>query len=292
MPPYFPAVTSGYTFTQGVDISTEILAEAAGGVGGFRYGLSGLPDGLSFDPASRALSGASAADGDYSMTYTATDADGATASAAIAGTVLITITATDPAGETANHVVTIVAIAERYTREIPENSPPGSPVGAPVSGQVSGGVSPSHYQLLGPDASTFVIDPASGQISLANHTYLDYETKTSYDVYVLYNMGGATARIDVTIEVIDIAPPGTPGEPTVERLATDTPGEAGLRVTWTPPASGPVDGYVLRRLRDTLVTELASPYDKDPDQCRGLGIAAQHALRVRSEGGQRRRERP
>ena len=127
-----------------------------------------------------------------------------------AGTVLITITATDPAGETANHVVTIVAIAERYTREIPENSPPGSPVGAPVSGQVSGGVSPSHYQLLGPDASTFVIDPASGQISLANHTYLDYETKTSYDVYVLYNMGGATARIDVTIEVIDIAPPGSP----------------------------------------------------------------------------------
>ena len=375
MPPYFPAVTSGYTFTQGVDISTEILAEAAGGVGGFRYGLSGLPDGLSFDPASRTLSGAPAADGDYSMTYTATDADGATASAAIAvtvlavaeshggnhppviltlppvwdnipklpegdyvrlyleegheldngswfedpdgdplifsvesqypgiatvrisggngletevrnaGTVLITITATDPAGETADHVVTIVAIAERYTREIPENSPPGSPVGAPVSGQVSGGVSPSHYQLLGPDASTFVIDPASGQISLANHTSLDYETKTSYDVYVLYDMGGTAARIDVTIEVTDIAPPGTPDEPTVERLATDTPGETGLRVTWTPPAGGPVDEYVLRRLRDTLATELESPYDKTQTSVEvwGLQHSTHYGFGVRAD---------
>ena len=79
-PPYFPVVAGGYTFTQNQDIGAEILPEAAGGAGGFRYSLSpALPEGLSFDPATRALTGAPAAGGQYSMTYTAVDADGARA---------------------------------------------------------------------------------------------------------------------------------------------------------------------------------------------------------------------
>ena len=77
-PPYFPAVTSGYTFTQGRDIGAETLPEADGGAGGFTYSLSPAPpDGLSFDPASRALTGAPAAGGELAMTYTAADAEGA-----------------------------------------------------------------------------------------------------------------------------------------------------------------------------------------------------------------------
>ncbi len=77
LPPYFPLVPSGFTFTQDEDIGTEILPEATGGAGGFSYSLSpSLPEGLSFDPETRALTGAPAASGSFLMTYTATDADG------------------------------------------------------------------------------------------------------------------------------------------------------------------------------------------------------------------------
>ena len=80
--PYFPLVKSGYTFTQGQDIGAEILPVADGGAGGFTYALSpALPGGLSFDPATRALTGAPTDSGEFDMTYTATDADGAVAEA-------------------------------------------------------------------------------------------------------------------------------------------------------------------------------------------------------------------
>ncbi|MDE2868042.1 MAG: fibronectin type III domain-containing protein, partial [Chloroflexota bacterium] len=77
LPPYFPAVTNRYDFDKGEDIGTQTLPEAAGGAGGFTYSLSpDLPDGLSFDPASRALTGAPTEGGEHTMIYTATDADG------------------------------------------------------------------------------------------------------------------------------------------------------------------------------------------------------------------------
>ncbi|MCY3939010.1 MAG: fibronectin type III domain-containing protein, partial [Chloroflexi bacterium] len=77
LPPYFPTVPSEYFFTKGQDIGTQTLPEAAGGAGGFTYSLSpSPPEGLSFDPASRALTGTPTEAGQHSMTYTATDAEG------------------------------------------------------------------------------------------------------------------------------------------------------------------------------------------------------------------------
>ncbi len=77
VPPYFPAAASRYTFTQDEDIGTVTLPEAAGGAGGFTYGLAPtLPEGLSFDSAGRSLTGTPAEAGDHAMTYTATDSDG------------------------------------------------------------------------------------------------------------------------------------------------------------------------------------------------------------------------
>ena len=69
---------SRFEFDKDTDIGTQTLPEAAGGAGGFTYTLSpDLPAGLSFDPASRALTGTPSEGGEHSMTYTATDADGA-----------------------------------------------------------------------------------------------------------------------------------------------------------------------------------------------------------------------
>ena len=75
--PYFLAAVSGYTLTQDLDIGAVTLPEAAGGTGGFTYSLApALPQGLSFDPAGRSLTGTPAEAGDHAMTYTATDTDG------------------------------------------------------------------------------------------------------------------------------------------------------------------------------------------------------------------------
>ena len=81
LPPYFPASVDSYTFTQEQDIGAQTLPEAAGGAGGFTYSLSpALPEGMSFDPASRALTGAPAATSESAeYTYTATDSEGAQA---------------------------------------------------------------------------------------------------------------------------------------------------------------------------------------------------------------------
>ncbi len=81
IPPYFPASVDNYQFTQGQDIGTVALPEAAGGAGDFTYALSpALPAGLAFAPAVRALTGAPPAVSDsVDYTYTATDANGAQA---------------------------------------------------------------------------------------------------------------------------------------------------------------------------------------------------------------------
>ena len=77
LPPHFPAALSTYEFDKDEDIATQTLPEATGGAGGFTYSLSpDLPEGLSFDPASRSLTGTPSEHGDHSMIYTATDAEG------------------------------------------------------------------------------------------------------------------------------------------------------------------------------------------------------------------------
>ena len=77
LPLHFPAALTSYDFDKDQDIGTQTLPEAAGGAGDFTYSLSpDLPDGLSFDPDSRALTGTPTTGGEHTMTYTATDADG------------------------------------------------------------------------------------------------------------------------------------------------------------------------------------------------------------------------
>ena len=61
--------------TAGSPMSAVVLPEAAGGEGDIAYTVSDLPAGLSFDAATRTLSGSAEAEGTTEVTYTATAGD-------------------------------------------------------------------------------------------------------------------------------------------------------------------------------------------------------------------------
>ena len=113
-------------------------------------------------------------------------------------------------------------------REVAENSPAGTAVGAPVTATDDDGDTLT-YSLSG--AAEFVIDPATGQIGVADGAALDYEATLSYTVTVSVsdgrNNGDATAT--VTIAVTDVAePPNAPDAPTVTGNSEDS-----VTASWT-----------------------------------------------------------
>ncbi len=81
-------------YTAGTEISAMELPAAVGGVGDIAYSVSDLPSGLSFDAATRTLSGIpdAATDEPVEITYTAADGTGATASLTFSITVNATLT--------------------------------------------------------------------------------------------------------------------------------------------------------------------------------------------------------
>ena len=84
---------------------------------------------------------------------------------------------------------------------IEENSPQGTSLGAPLGTTAPAGAA-VQYALSGPDAASFDIDPATGEVSLAPGASPDFETKSSYSVTI-------TATAGVTVEVMNLSEPGT-----------------------------------------------------------------------------------
>lgn len=90
--PFFAAGTTiaDRTYSVGAAIANWMLPEAAGGAGALAYGVSALPAGLSFDEATRTLSGTpvETTDGAVTIIYTATDRTGTAARRTFTITVL------------------------------------------------------------------------------------------------------------------------------------------------------------------------------------------------------------
>ena len=89
-------------------------------------------------------------------------------------------------------------------RSVNENAATAAPVGAPVDAQ-----DPDDetlvYTLSGDDADAFDINSATGQISVAEGTALDFETDNSYSVIVtVADPSGASDTIGVLITVTDV----------------------------------------------------------------------------------------
>ena len=90
------------------------------------------------------------------------------------------------------------------SRSIPENTPAGINVGAPVSADGDAGLV---YTLAGPDAASFDLLGATGQIRTKDGVAYDYETKNRYVVEVgAADDDGNGASIGVTIHIVDLAP--------------------------------------------------------------------------------------
>ena len=100
------------------------------------------------------------------------------------------------------------SVRSSETRSVGENSPAGTLVGEPVTGtpyddgddQTDDALT---YTLTGEAATSgaFVIDSATGQISVAEGAALVYDTQSSYTGQVNYTVQGQAAAIDVTIEL-------------------------------------------------------------------------------------------
>ena len=90
------------------------------------------------------------------------------------------------------------------TRRVAEGAGPGAAVGEPVSAQGRG---PLAYTLDGPDADSFAVVAATGQIRTIAADY-DYETKNRYRVTVrVADRDGKTAAIDVEIVLGNLRAP-------------------------------------------------------------------------------------
>ena len=149
--------------------------------------------------------------------------------------------------------------------DLAENSPEGTLVGSPVTGRPYDDGDPLTddaltYTLQGKaaDSGLFVIDSASGQISVADGATIDYETTDTfieepspngfsvrtYTGQVHYTVDGNAASIGVNILLQDIEA-GKPGTPSVNRTPSDVPMNPALDVAWTAPADtgATITGY-------------------------------------------------
>ena len=105
-------------------------------------------------------------------------------------------------------------------------------MGAPVRGTPYG-TEALFYTLTGEAATSgaFVIDSATGLISVAEGATLDYEAKSSYTGKVSWTVNGQAAEVNLTINLTDVSePPLAPVNPQVTSI-TDT----GFTVTWEAP---------------------------------------------------------
>ena len=135
---------------------------------------------------------------------------------------------------------------ETASRSVGENASPGDPIGEPVEATDPDGDGLT-YTLEGADASSFDIDPYSGQ--LRTSADLDHETQPSYTVTVTVSDGKdaegnadttADDTITVTINVIgENEPPEFPSQTDTRTVAENTqPGQdIGAPVTATDPES-------------------------------------------------------
>ena len=105
--------------------------------------------------------------------------------------------------------VTVAAVPPVLALEgaaVAENATPGTSVGTVTA--VSAGDPAVIYDLVESADGRFVIDPKSGQLSVAADAVLDYESHVSHDIVVAATDDrGARAESAFTIEVIDVPEP-------------------------------------------------------------------------------------
>ncbi len=144
------------------------------------------------------------------------------------------------------------------TREVPENSGANVNVGLPLTATDQDRPADTlSYTLSGTDAASFRIVQTTGQLQTVSGVVYDYEAKSSYEVTVTVNDGGATnnsATITVTITLTDVveagntAPTFTDGANTTRAIGNENVGaatEATARNVGAAVAATDLDGHTL-----------------------------------------------
>ena len=98
-------------------------------------------------------------------------------------------------------------------QQVDENTPGGTAVGTPLNASATG--TTVSYALSGTDATSFTINPATGEVSLAPDVSPDFEAKSQYSLTV-------TATADVIVQVLNVDEPGTVALSTHEPGAGET----------------------------------------------------------------------
>ena len=139
---------------------------------------------------------------------------------------------------------------------LPENSPAGASLGTPMETTAPAGT--VSYSLSGQDAGLFDIDPATGEITLAQDASPDFETRAGYSVTIT-----AAANLAVSVENVD--------EPGSVSLSANSPrsGEA-LSASLTDP-DGSVSALSWRWQRSTEDGWEDIPGATAPDYTPGAG---------------------
>ncbi len=135
----------------------------------------------------------------YMVTITVSDGS-------LTDTITVTINVTN-VPETPTNRAPIFSEGSRTKRTVAENTAEGANIGNAVTA-----TDPDNdtltYTLGGIDASSFNIEPSTGQ--LKTKAALDYETKTSYSVTITVSDRGLTDSITVTIDVADLDDQASP----------------------------------------------------------------------------------
>ena len=255
-----PTFTEGSTTTRlveentspGGNIGSPLAATDADSGTTLTYALGG-PDESSFNIARTSGQLRTQATLDYetrnSYTVTVTASDGS-----LTDSITVIIAVTDVAETPTNNAPTFTD-GSSTIRSVPENTAADVNIGIPVVATDVDSGTTLIYTLGGPSASSFDIEPLSGQ--LQTKRALDYETRASYTVTVTVSDGSLTDEITVTITVTDVpesptnsAPVFTAGSSTTRSIAENT--RAGVNIS-TPVSATDADSG------DTLTYSLGGP---------------------------------
>ena len=251
--PFFSLAIGGLSLTEGEEIAEDALStlpEAEGGDGELAYSLTpALPEGLSFDAETRAITGTPAEAGEFEMTYTATDEDGDEASFGFTITI-------GPALRTARSTNTTPITLSVSPDSFPENAT-GVEITVTATRQGDTGQHNVTLSLSGGTATEgthYTVSPSTLPVLQINSGLTTASTKLTFagipDIAVDGDKtitisgtapGGTVTGADITIQDAVVKP----GTPLVTRTKSSVQMNPALDVKWTAPtnAGDAITGY-------------------------------------------------